>query len=198
MLYWTPSKCCPIFSAFAFHIHHPPSTTPTLLMGCFLHLYSANTIGLHDQQHRGKSCKITGRSPPFGISHQEWLHIWDSFEQTWFGSGGLRHDIKRHIAAGAQGEAMWVKEWSERCSLCRQSRGKAWEIVPSSWHCTDRRGFKATKWRNFFAFSAKCYTVSHCRVQRKLVVYCWILKSQLCSFYPLPMNTGSWPHFRSY
>lgn len=69
MLYWTPSKCCPILSAFAFHIHHPPFTTPTLLLGCFLHLYSANTIALHDQQHRGKSCKSTGRSPPLGISH---------------------------------------------------------------------------------------------------------------------------------
>lgn len=109
MLYWTPSKCCPILSAFAFHIRYPPSTTPALLLGCFLHLYSANTIGLHDQQHRGTSCKSTGRSPLLGISHQEWLNVWDSFEQTRFGSGGLRHDIKRHIAARAQEEAVWVK-----------------------------------------------------------------------------------------
>lgn len=91
---------------FTFAIHLPlPPPSPGLLFTSF----SANTIGLHDQQHRGKCCKITGRSPPLGINHQKWLNVRDSFEQTRFGSGGLRHDIKRHIAAGAQGEAMWVK-----------------------------------------------------------------------------------------
>lgn len=179
LLYWTPSKCCPILSAFAFHIRHPPSTTPTLLLGCFLHLYSANTIRLHDQQHRGKGCKSTSRSLLLDISQHDCLNIWDSLEQTQFCSGGPRHDIKRHIHTLCVGKA-------------GEKRGNLFLLV-GKWHYTDRRGFKTTKWWNLFAFPLKCYSVSNSRVQHELGGYCWKLKSQLCSFYPWPVMTGSWP-----
>lgn len=82
----------------------------------------------------------------------------------------------------------------ERCPLCRKAGGKRGKLflLAGKWHCTKRRGFKTTKWRNLFSFLTKCYTVSYCRVQLKREVYCWKLKSQLCSFYPWPGTTGSW------